>query len=166
MKNPQILVVMGSDSDLPVMRLAAEELKRLDIEYVMTIASAHRSPDRLRQVISQAERDGVKIIIAAAGGAAHLAGSIAALTVLPVIGVPLANPPLSGVDSLYSTVQMPAGVPVATMAIGEPGARNAAIFAAEILALTNSQLMEKLRQKKEELSKGVEEKAKRLNLNY
>lgn len=130
---PRVLVVLGSDSDLPVMEKAFEILKELQIPCTMTIASAHRSPGRAIKLASDAEKEGFDAIIAGAGMAAHLAGVIAAHTVIPVIGVPINASPLNGLDSLLSTVQMPPGVPVATMAIGIAGAKNAAFFAAQIV---------------------------------
>jgi phosphoribosylaminoimidazole carboxylase PurE protein len=133
---------MGSDSDLPVMRKAAEVLKTLDVPYAMTIASAHRTPDRVIELVEGYEREGVKVIIAGAGAAAHLAGAIAGRTLLPVIGVPLASGALSGLDSLLSTVQMPPGVPVAT--VGVDGAANAGILAVEILAVADDELRARL----------------------
>ncbi|MBI4642078.1 MAG: 5-(carboxyamino)imidazole ribonucleotide mutase, partial [Candidatus Tectomicrobia bacterium] len=128
-------------------------------EYELTISSAHRAPERTRRYAQEATKRGVKVIIAGAGGAAHLAGMIAAETILPVIGVPIDSSSLKGLDALLSTVQMPGGVPVATMAIGRAGARNGAILAVQILALSDSVLFEKLEQYKESLAKEVEERA-------
>src|SRR3990172_12996032 len=119
----KVLILMGSKSDAEVMGEAARVLSDFGIPYSMTVASAHRSPERTRKIVSQARGDGISVIIAGAGAAAHLAGVVAAETALPVIGVPLANSPLAGFDSLLSTVQMPAGVPVATVAVGKAGAR-------------------------------------------
>ena len=128
-------IIMGSDSDLPVMSKAAEILDELQVPYELTIVSAHRTPDRLCEYAKTAEGKGLSVIIAGAGGAAHLPGMTAAMTVLPVIGVPVQTKALGGVDSLYSIVQMPGGVPVATMAIGEAGATNAALFALRLLSV-------------------------------
>ncbi|MEW6419166.1 MAG: 5-(carboxyamino)imidazole ribonucleotide mutase [Nitrospirota bacterium] len=130
---PQVLIVMGSGSDMPVMEDTGKILKKLGISYEMVIASAHRTPERVIRLASEAEEKGVEVIIAGAGMAAHLAGVLAAHTIIPVIGVPIDSPPLNGLDSLFSTVQMPPGVPVATMAIGRAGAKNAAILSAQII---------------------------------
>lgn len=158
----KVAVVMGSDSDLPVMQKAADMLKKFGIEYEMTVTSAHRSPDRTRSIIKEFENNGIKVIIAGAGGAAHLAGVIAAETILPVIGVPINSSPLQGFDSLLATVQMPAGIPVATMAVGEAGASNAAILAAQILALSNQKIHNQLNEYKKEMALGVEKKAEKI----
>jgi phosphoribosylaminoimidazole carboxylase PurE protein len=154
---------MGSESDLAVMREAAETLESFDIPFEMTIASAHRSPHRSATYASTAIDRGLKVIIAGAGLAAHLAGVMAAGTTLPVIGVPLpGGGPLQGVDALLSTVQMPPGVPVATVGLG--GARNAALLAVQILALSDPELAAKLIAFKKKLAAGVEERAAKLNL--
>jgi len=155
-------IVMGSDSDLPVMQGCVDFLKKMDIPYEITVASAHRSPARAMEYASSAKDRGLKIIIAAAGMAAHLAGVLAAHTTLPVIGVPVDSSSLNGLDALLSTVQMPPGVPVATMGIGKAGAKNAAILAAQILALADEQLAGRLVAFKEEMAREVEEKAQRL----
>jgi phosphoribosylaminoimidazole carboxylase PurE protein len=157
-----ISIIMGSDSDLDVMKGTAKILAEFEIPFEMTISSAHRSPARTVEYVSNAPQRGVEVIIAGAGRAAHLAGVIAAHTTLPVIGVPIDGGPLNGVDALYSTVQMPPGVPVATMAIGSGGARNAGIFAVQILALKYPSLKEKLEDYKIKLAEGVEQKAARL----
>ena len=157
-----VSIIMGSDPDLDVMKETAKFLEEFDIPFEMTISSAHRSPSRTIEYASNASRRGVEIIIAGAGKAAHLAGVIAAHTTLPVIGVPIDSGPLSGVDALYSIVQMPPGVPVATMAIGSGGARNAGILAVQILALKYPSLRAKLEAYKSKLSEGVEQKAERL----
>lgn len=141
---PVILIVMGSDSDLPVMREASAVLTKFGVPWEMRISSAHRSPLRTLALASEAAERGIKIIIAGAGMAAHLAGVVAAKTTLPVIGVPTPGGALNGVDALYSTVQMPAGIPVATMAIGKAGAKNAGIFAVQILALSDITLAKAL----------------------
>lgn len=164
-KKISILIVIGSDSDLPVMEEAAKVLKEFSVPYEMTLASAHRSPDRTRRLIHFAEKKGVRVIIAGAGGAAHLAGVIAAESILPVIGVPINSSPLNGLDSLLSTVQMPGGVPVATMAIGKDGAKNAGIFAIQILAGNSPEIAKRLRSYKENLALDVEAKGKQLHGN-
>jgi phosphoribosylaminoimidazole carboxylase PurE protein len=160
---PNILIVMGSDSDLPVMEQAEEVLKKFDIPYEITVASAHRTPERTVKLVRSAEKQGVEVIIAGAGSAAHLAGVIAAHTVLPVIGVPIDSSPLKGIDALYSTVQMPPGIPVATMAVGKAGARNAAIFAVQVLQIGNARLTAVLKNYKKEMAKEVTEKAKKVS---
>jgi len=160
-----VSIVMGSDSDLPVMKEAMAILDRFGIDYEVRILSAHRSPHETAQYAEGAEGRGIEVIVAGAGGAAHLAGVIASLTVLPVIGVPLASSALSGVDSLYSIVQMPGGVPVATMAIGNAGARNAAILAAEILGVKDIKIREKLKEYKRQLAQEVMEKNSKLNIS-
>ena len=154
---------MGSDSDLPVMEEASKVLGSFGIPYEMTVSSAHRTPKRTSDYARSAERRGIKVIIAGAGSAAHLAGFIAAETTLPVIGVPIDSSSLKGLDSLLSTVQMPGGVPVASMAIGSAGAKNAGIFAAEILSLSDAGLRAKLKAYRVEMAKAVEEKAKKLS---
>lgn len=143
-KQPLVAVIMGSQSDWPTMRHAGETLNKLDIAHEARILSAHRTPDRLHDYIKSAPGRGLKIIIAGAGGAAHLAGVTAALTILPVLGVPMESKALKGMDSLLSTVQMPGGIPVGTLAIGKAGAINAALLAAAILALSDSALAERL----------------------
>lgn len=142
--SPLVLIVMGSDSDLPVMQEAADILTKFNVPWEMRISSAHRSPARTMTLAAEACGRGFKIIIAGAGMAAHLAGVVAAKTTLPVIGVPITGGALNGVDALYSTVQMPAGIPVATMAIGKAGAKNAGIFAVQVLALGDKDLAEAL----------------------
>ena len=153
---------MGSDSDLAVMELTAKALERFGIPFELKISSAHRSLQATLDYIRQAEARGIKVIIAGAGAAAHLAGVIAGQTTLPVIGVPLASSSLKGLDALLSVVQMPGGVPVATMAIGEAGARNAGILAARILALSDEALQRTLQSFKEALASEVEEKDRTL----
>jgi len=152
-------IIMGSDSDLPVMQEAFELLANFGVPAEITVASAHRSPKRVSEYARTARGRGLKVLIAGAGGAAHLAGVLAAETSLPVIGVPIASSPLTGWDALLSTVQMPAGVPVATMAVGKAGARNAAILAVQILAMADNKLQERLEHYKEELAEKVAEKA-------
>lgn len=159
---PQVLIVMGSDSDLPVMKEAEEILKEFDIPIEMTIASAHRTPERAMRLASVAEKNGIDVIIAGAGAAAHLAGILAAHTILPVIGVPINSSPLQGFDSLLSTVQMPPGVPVATMAVGRAGAKNAAILAVQIIGRKDAKVAKKLRDYKKKMADEVEKKAEAL----
>jgi phosphoribosylaminoimidazole carboxylase PurE protein len=163
MEKPVVGIVMGSDSDLSVMKEAAKVLNDFEIPYEITIASAHRSPERAARYANSAEERGLKVIIAGAGWAAHLAGVLAAGTVLPVIGVPIDSSPLKGVDSLLSTVQMPGGIPVATVSIGKSGAKNAGILAVEILALENESLREELKVLRKRMEADVEEKANKLS---
>jgi phosphoribosylaminoimidazole carboxylase PurE protein len=151
-------VVMGSDSDLRAMQRCLETLARFGIPHEVSVLSAHRSPDDAAAYAKSAAGRGLRVLIAAAGGAAHLAGALAAHTCLPVLGVPLSVTPLSGLDSLLATVQMPPGVPVATLAVGEFGAENAAILAAQILALSDPQLRERLAAHKAELADKVRAK--------
>ena len=160
MKKSIVLIIAASDSDLPVVSEAAKALDEFDVAYDLTISSAHRSPERTVRLVEKAHRDGVKVIIAAAGLAAHLAGVVAAHFPLPVIGIPLKGGALSGMDALYATVQMPPGIPVATVAID--GARNAGILAVQILAISDKKLEKKLIEYKKSLSAGVEKKAKKL----
>jgi len=162
MNKPQVSIVMGSDSDLEIMRETGKALDEFGIAYEIDVTSAHRSPDRTAEFARKAAENGVRVIIAGAGGAAHLAGVIAAHTTLPVIGVPIPSTSLNGMDSLLSTVQMPAGIPVATVAIGKSGATNAGILAAQIIGLSDAQVTKKLVAHKEKLAKGVEEKSKKL----
>jgi len=152
-------IIMGSDSDLPVMRVAMETLSQFGVGYEVKVLSAHRTSQRTIDYALGAESRGMKVIIAGAGGAAHLAGLIAAQTTLPVIGVPLEATPLQGWDALLSTVQMPAGVPVATVAVGKAGARNAALLAVQILSLQEPSLREKLREFRRDLARQIEEKS-------
>ncbi len=159
-ETPLVGIVMGSDSDLPVMEEAEKVLKQFQVPYEITLSSAHRSPGRTQRYAKSAEERGLEVIIVGAGAAAHLAGVIASETTLPVIGVPIDTSPLKGMDSLLSTVQMPGGIPVATMAIGKAGARNAAILATEILALKSPHLRKALKEYKARLEQDVEEKAK------
>lgn len=160
MKNnkPLVLIVAGSHSDLPIMRETLKALDGLDLSYELTISSAHRTPKKTREIAQTAEKKGFKVIIAGAGGAAHLAGVIAAETILPVIGVPIDSSSLNGLDALLSIVQMPSGVPVSVMAIGKAGAKNAGILASQILALTDSEMASKLHQAKANLALDVEKK--------
>ena len=155
-------ILMGSDTDLPVMGEAGKTLEKFGIRYEMEVMSAHRTPVRAHEYATSAAGRGVKVLIVGAGAAAHLAGVIAANTTLPVIGVPLATSVLNGLDALLATVQMPGGIPVATMAIDKAGAVNAAIFAAEILGLTDKEIARRLVAHKEDLVRGVTEKNAKL----
>ncbi|HEX8814249.1 MAG TPA: 5-(carboxyamino)imidazole ribonucleotide mutase [Terriglobales bacterium] len=162
MSKPLVSIVMGSDSDLEIMKAAGKALEDFGIEYEIDVTSAHRSPERTAEFARKAAERGIRVIIAGAGGAAHLAGVIAAHTTLPVIGVPIPSTSLNGLDSLLATVQMPAGIPVATVAIGAPGATNAGILAAQIIGLADAGIGKKLSGHKEKLAKGVEEKSRKL----
>ncbi len=164
-EKPLVSIVMGSDSDLEVMREAGCALEEFGIAYEMDVTSAHRAPRKTAEFARSAAGRGVRIIIAGAGGAAHLAGVIAAETTLPVIGVPIPNSSLQGLDALLATVQMPAGIPVATVAIGKAGAYNAGVLAAQMLALNDSGLAKKLMGHKKKLAKSVDEKSKKLREN-
>ncbi|MDP3974132.1 MAG: 5-(carboxyamino)imidazole ribonucleotide mutase [Candidatus Daviesbacteria bacterium] len=156
----KILVISASDSDLPVMADSIKVLEEFGIEYEMTLSSAHRSPEKTVKIVEEAYKEGVKVIIAGAGFAAHLAGVVAAHFPLPVIGVPLKGGALSGLDALYATVQMPSGVPVAT--VGVDNVRNASLLAIQILAVSDKRLEKKLIAYKKSLADGVEKKAKKL----
>jgi 5-(carboxyamino)imidazole ribonucleotide mutase len=145
MSEPFVAILMGSESDLPIMQAGADILRQLEIKYEIKITSAHRTPAITQQFISEAEARGCQVFIAGAGLAAHLAGATAAQTTKPVIGVPIDAGPLSGLDSLLSTVQMPGGIPVATVAIGKAGAKNAAYLAAQILSLADPDLAERVK---------------------
>ena len=162
MSKPVVSIVMGSDSDLEIMREAGKALDEFGITWEIDVTSAHRSPDRSADFAKKAAERGIKVIIAGAGGAAHLAGVIAAHTILPVIGVPIPSTSLNGMDSLLSTVQMPPGIPVATVSIGKWGATNAGILAAQMIALADEGLAKKMYAHKEKLARGVEEKSKKL----
>jgi phosphoribosylaminoimidazole carboxylase PurE protein len=162
MSKPLVSIVMGSDSDLEIMREAGKVLDDFGIAHEIDVTSAHRSPDRSADFAKKAAERGIKVIIAGAGGAAHLAGVIAAHTILPVIGVPIPSTSLNGMDSLLSTVQMPAGIPVATVAIGKPGATNAGILAAQMIGLSDESIAKKMHAHKEKLARGVEEKSRKL----
>lgn len=153
--NIDVSVIMGSRSDLPTMELAVNILKEFGINYEVKIVSAHRTPEQMFQFAKEAENRGIKIIIAGAGGAAHLPGMVASLTPLPVIGVPIQSKTLKGIDSLLSIVQMPGGIPVATVAIGEAGAKNAGLLAVSILGATDSSIIEKLKAFREEMKNQV-----------
>lgn len=160
--SPLVGIIMGSDTDYPVMSEAAKSLEKFGIGYEIEVVSAHRTPARAHEYATTAASRGLKILIAAAGAAAHLAGVMAANTTLPVIGVPMGTSSLNGLDALLSTVQMPGGIPVATMAIDKAGAVNAAIFAAQILALSNAEIARKITAHKNDLVRSVEEKNARL----
>jgi phosphoribosylamine---glycine ligase len=160
---PEVGIVMGSDSDLAVMDEAAKMLARFGVSCEITVASAHRSPRRAMEFAATAQKRGMKVIIAGAGHAAHLAGVMAAHTTLPVIGVPIDSSCLNGVDALYSTVQMPPGIPVATVSIGKSGGKNAGILAVQILAVSDPALQKKLAWFKQEMAEEVEQKAKKIN---
>ena len=157
----QVAIIMGSDSDLKVMKEAAEILEYFNIDYELTIVSAHRTPERMVQYAFNAMEKGIKVIIAGAGGAAHLPGMIASLTSIPIIGVPIKSSSLEGLDSLLSIVQMPPGIPVATVAIN--GSKNAGILACQILATQNKLLMDKLENYKKEMKNQVISKANKLD---
>lgn len=159
----QVLILMGSDSDAPIMRAAADVLTEFGVTWEMTVASAHRSPARVMRLMGEAPARGVRVFIVGAGAAAHLAGVVAAHTSQPVIGVPIDSSALKGMDALLSTVQMPPGVPVATVAIGKPGATNAGVLAVQMLALADAGLANKLATYKKTLEEKVEAAAKRLN---
>ncbi len=159
---PLVGILMGSDSDYPVMSETAKTLEKFGIGYEIEVVSAHRTPARAHEYATTAANRGLKILIAAAGAAAHLAGVMAANTTLPVIGVPMGTSSLNGLDALLSTVQMPGGIPVGTMAIDKAGAVNAAIFAAQILALSDAEIARRIVGHKEELTRSVAEKNARL----
>ena len=158
----QVFILMGSASDLPVMQGAADVLKELGVSAEITVASAHRSPERVQRVIRDALSQGVRVFIVGAGAAAHLAGVVAAHTTLPVIGVPIDSSALKGLDALLSTVQMPPGVPVATVSIGKAGATNAGVLAAQILGLSDAGLSRRLDEYKRQLADNVEDAARQL----
>lgn len=160
MKKPIVSIVMGSDSDLPVMQQAADVMKEFQISFEMSIVSAHRTPERMYEFAQKAHLRGIRVIIAGAGGAAHLPGMISALSPLPVIGVPIQSKTMNGIDSLYSIVQMPPGVPTATVAIN--GAKNAGLLAIQILGSADAAVQRKMIKYKEELKRSVLLKAKNL----
>jgi len=155
MDNPLISIIMGSDSDLPTMKYAIEIIQEFSIPYEVKVISAHRTPDLMYEYAESAKSRGIKVIIAGAGGAAHLPGMTAAKTILPVIGVPIESKSLNGIDSLLSIVQMPKGVPVATVAIGNSGAANAGILAAEIIGLFDEDIQENIQEKRENIEKKI-----------
>ena len=155
MGNPLISIIMGSDSDLPTMKHAIEIIEEFSIPYEVKVISAHRTPDLMYEYAETAKSRGIKVIIAGAGGAAHLPGMTAAKTILPIIGVPIESKSLNGIDSLLSIVQMPKGVPVATVAIGISGAVNAGILAAEIIGIINEDIQKIIQEKRESLEKKI-----------
>jgi len=157
-----VLILMGSDSDAPIMKGAADVLKELGVSCEMTVASAHRSPARVQRLMAEAPARGVRVFIVGAGAAAHLAGMVAAHTARPVIGVPIDSSPLAGFDALLSTVQMPPGVPVATVAVGKAGATNAGVLAAQMLAIADGELAKRVDAYKAKLADKVEQAAARL----
>lgn len=159
---PVVGILMGSDSDLPTMQEAAKILEEFGVPFELRICSAHRTPERLVRYAREAEGRGLQVLIAGAGGAAHLAGALAAQVILPVIGVPVESGPLNGLDALLSTVQMPGGVPVATVAIGRAGARNAALLAIQILALSDTRLKGKLTDHRARMAADVAAKDRQL----
>ena len=166
MSKPLVGVLMGSDSDFPIMEETSKILEKFGVTHEVIVASAHRSPERTRKYTQGAYKRGIKVLIAGAGGAAHLAGVIAAETALPVIGVPIDSSALNGLDALLSTTQMPGGVSVAGMAIGKAGAKNAGILAVQILALSNKNLHQKLIKHKKDQAKEVERKSRKLKSNH
>jgi len=153
--NPKVSIIMGSKSDLDTMRIASEVLRELEVSHEIKIISAHRTPDLMFEFAKNAQNRGIEIIIAGAGGAAHLPGMVAAITELPVIGVPIKSSNLNGIDSLLSIVQMPKGVPVATVAIGDHGAENAALISAKILALSDNKISKNLQKRISNTSNSV-----------
>jgi len=162
MGKPLVGILMGSDSDLPIMQEAAAMLQEFGIDYEMTIASAHRTPKKVLEYAQSAEKRGLKVLIAGAGWAAHLAGVVASHTTLPVIGVPIDSSPLKGLDALLATAQMPGGVPVATMSLGKGGAKNAGVFAAQIIGVGDVKVANRIKVFKVEMERDVEDKARRL----
>lgn len=164
MSKPFVSIIMGSKSDYDIMKSCAETLAKFSVPYELIISSAHRSPERTKEYIKSAEKKGAVVFIAAAGMAAHLAGALAAITTKPVIGVPMGGGDLSGVDALYSTVMMPAGMPVGTVAIGKAGAVNSAYLAMQIIAIADSKLASKLLEDRKEKAKKVEEDSKSIEV--
>lgn len=162
MKNPKVAILMGSDSDLDVMNEGAGLLKEFGVPYEVKVLSAHRSPEDVSRFVKRAKPRGIQVLICGAGGAAHLAGAVAAQTTLPVIGVPINSSALGGLDALLATVQMPSGTPVATVAIGKAGAKNAALLACQMLALRDGSLQKKLEAFKKKLVEGIRKKNQQL----
>lgn len=162
MSEPLVALLMGSDSDLPTVKEAASALAALGVAHEVRVLSAHRCPEDLVAYVRQAEQRGVRVFVAAAGGAAHLAGVVAAHTIRPVIGIPIQSSALNGLDSLLSTVQMPGGIPVATMAIGNAGAKNAGLFAAAILSLGDQALADRLRKLRADQTEQVRQKDRKV----
>jgi len=157
---PRVAILMGSDSDLPVMAEAARTLESLGVPYELEVTSAHRTPERTAEIVRGAPARGVRVFVVGAGGAAHLAGVVAAHTTFPVLGVPLASSELLGLDALLATVQMPAGIPVGTLAVGKAGATNAAILAAEILALADPAIADRLAAARRDMAAKVEARSR------
>ena len=166
MSKPLVGILMGSDSDFSIMEEASKIMESFGVTHEVIVASAHRSPERTRKYTQEAPKRGIKVLIAGAGGAAHLAGVIAAETTLPVIGVPIDSSALNGIDALLSTTQMPGGVSVAGMAIGKAGAKNAGVLAVQILALSSKNLHQKLIKYKKDQAKEVEHKSRKLKSNH
>ena len=166
MNKPLVGIIMGSDSDFSIMEGASKVLEEFNIAHEVLVTSAHRTPERTRKYVQGAKRKGIQIFIAGAGGAAHLAGVIAAESTLPVIGVPINSTPLNGLDSLLSTAQMPGGIPVATVSIGKWGAKNAGLLAVQILALSDVKLASQLIKYRKQQAKVVELKSKKLETPY
>ena len=164
-KTSRVTILMGSDSDLPVMAEAARVLKSADVAFDLHVASAHRSPDRTLEIVRNAEKDGVRVFIAGAGGAAHLAGVVAAHTTLPVLGVPLTSSDLNGLDALLATVQMPPGIAVGSLGTGKWGAANAAWLALSILALSDGDLAAHLKMRRKKMAQAVADKSAAANEN-
>jgi len=162
LNKPLVGIIMGSDSDFSIMEGASKVLEEFNIAHEVLVTSAHRTPERTRKYVQGAKRKGIQIFIAGAGGAAHLAGVIAAESTLPVIGVPINSTPLNGLDSLLSTAQMPGGIPVATVSIGKWGAKNAGLLAVQILALSNDKIASQLVKYRKQQAKAVEQKSKKL----
>ncbi len=162
MKNPKVAILMGSDSDMDVMNEGAGLLKEFGVPYEIKVLSAHRSPEDVSRFVKQAKPRGIQVLICGAGGAAHLAGAVAAQTTLPVIGVPINSSALGGLDALLATVQMPSGTPVATVAIGKAGSKNAALLACQMLALRDRSLQKKLEAFKKKLAEGIRRKNQQL----
>ncbi|WP_455365662.1 5-(carboxyamino)imidazole ribonucleotide mutase [Kaarinaea lacus] len=165
MSKPFVAILMGSDSDLPTMQTTIDVLKKLEVPIEVKITSAHRTPQRTHEYVKDADRRGCAVFIAAAGLAAHLAGTVAGLTIKPVIGVPMGGGPLNGQDALLSTVMMPGGIPVATVAIGKAGAKNAGYLAAQIIALSDEALAQRLTKDREDNAKAIAEKDAELQKN-
>ncbi|MCL2760490.1 MAG: 5-(carboxyamino)imidazole ribonucleotide mutase [Desulfuromonadales bacterium] len=166
MNNAKVLILMGSDSDLSIMEEAGKILKEFGVPYEMHVSSAHRSPQKTAALASGAEERGIEVIIAAAGMAAHLAGVVASETTLPVIGVPIGGGALNGLDALYAMVQMPGGIPVATMAIGKAGAKNAGLLAVQMLSLSDNGLRAALKEYRKKMAEDVEKKDKALQESF
>ena len=166
MSKPLVGIVMGSDSDFIIMEETSKVLEQFNVPHEVLVTSAHRSPERTRKYVQGAKRRGIQVLIAGAGGAAHLAGVVAAETHLPVIGVPIDATSLNGLDSLLSTAQMPGGVPVATVSIGKAGAKNAGLLAVQILALSDNNLAGLLTKHRKDQAKAVAQKSKKLNTKH